>query len=374
MPKNEKIALRDLLARFTAESAQELARKLDDGRIECLACGHLCKISEGHVGICRVRYVEGGSLRRPSGYVAGAACDPVEKKPFFHVFPGRDALTFGMLGCNLHCSYCQNWISSQALRDNRAVSPPESTLPERLVQAAIQLGARLMVSSYNEPLITADWALEVFRGAKEYGLHCGFVSNGNATPQVLEFLRTFTDFYKVDLKSFQEKAYRKLGCHLENVLETIRRLKELEYWIEIVTLVVPGFNDSRDELQQVADFIAGVDPDIPWHVTAFHPDYKMMDRRRTPVETLLEAHDIGKAAGLRYVYHGNIPAVAGKRESTQCHSCGRLLISRSGFLVRENHMRGAHCPDCGQRIPGMWEDTPPPSSAVRGYPRPLFLE
>jgi len=373
MPGN-KSSLQEFLAEFTADSAPELVRRQEDGRLECLACGHRCRISEGNQGVCRVRFVEGGSLRRPRGYVAGAACDPVEKKPFFHALPGRDALTFGMLGCDLHCSYCQNWITSQSLRDDLALSRPEPILPDQLVRAALNSGARLVISSYNEPLITADWAVEIFRGARQAGLTTGFVSNGNATPEVLEYLRPAVDLFKVDLKSFCDKAYRQLGCKLQTVLDTIRLLGDLDYWVEIVTLVVPGLNDSPDELRQLADFIADTNPGIPWHVTAFHPDYKMTDRERTPVETLLKAFDIGKAAGLQYVYVGNIPGMGGSRESTFCHACGKLLISRSGFLVRENHMRGACCSGCGERIPGVWEEEPPPSTAVRGFPRPVNLE
>ncbi len=371
MSKQEMTTLRDLLTRFTSPSAPELERRLPDGRIQCLACGHACKIPEGRAGVCGVRRVEAGRLLRPRGYVACLACDPIEKKPFFHAFPGRDALTFGMLGCDLHCGYCQNWITSQALRDDRAISAPEYTEPERLVEAALERGAPVLASSYNEPLITSDWAVEVFRLARGEGLTCAFISNGNATPEVLEYLRPFVDLYKVDLKGFDDRAYRQLGGHLRNVLATIRRLKELAYWVEVVTLVVPGFNDSSAELRSIAEFLAGIDPDIPWHVTAFHPDYKMTDRGRTPVEALLEAHDLGKAAGLRYVYPGNIPGAVGERESTSCPSCRELLIRRRGFLVIENRMKGAHCPGCGQRIPGVFEDRPPPRSTGSGRPRPV---
>jgi pyruvate formate lyase activating enzyme len=367
------VSLKEHLARFTAESAPELARRLPDGRVLCLACGHRCKIPEGRNGVCGVRYVEEGRLRRPQGYVATVACDPIEKKPFFHAFPGRDALTFGMLGCDLHCGYCQNWITSQALRDDEAIAPPRQVTPERLVEAALACGARVLASSYNEPLITADWAVEVFRSAKAAGLTCGFISNGNATPEVLEFLRPHVDLYKVDLKGFRDRAYRELGGHLRNVTETIRRLKALGYWVEVVTLVVPGFNDSREELGDIAGFLSGVDPGIPWHVTAFHPDYKMTDRGRTPVETLLEAYDLGKAAGLRYVYPGNLPGAVGDRENTYCHACGELLIRRRGFLVIENRMRGSRCPACAEGIPGVWEDRPPPRTAGLGHPQAVVV-
>ena len=366
-------SLEDLLKGFTAPSAPELSRRLDDGRLQCLACGHRCRIAEGNPGVCRVRYVESGVLRRPRGYVGALACDPIEKKPFFHAFPGRDALTFGMLGCDLKCSYCQNWLTSQVLRDDDAIAPPRPASPAALVQSAIQNGAPVIASSYNEPLITADWAVEVFREARARGLTCAFISNGNGTREVIEYLRPHVDLYKVDLKGFTDRAYRELGGKLSNVLDTIRLLKELAFWVEIVTLTIPGFNDDPGELRAIAAFLAGIDPDIPWHVTAFHPDYKMTDRDRTPVRKLLEAYDIGRAEGLRFVYPGNAPGRVGDRESTHCHGCGGLLIRRRGFLVLENRMRGSCCPDCGVKVPGVWEAEPPRRSAGPGMPRAVEI-
>ena len=182
-----------------------------------------------------------------------------------------------MLGCDLHCGYCQNWVTSQALRDPDAVVSPTGVTPELLVREAVKQGARLMVSTYNEPLITSEWAVAIFREAKAAGLATAFVSNGNATPQVLEYLRPWVDLYKVDLKSFEERHYHQLGGRLQPILETIRRLHAMDFWLEIVTLVIPGFNDSDEELTGMAEFLASVSPDIPWHVTAFHKDYKMTD-------------------------------------------------------------------------------------------------
>src|SRR6202050_1355587 len=196
----------------------------EDDRIRCVACGHRCLIGDGKRGICKVRFSEHGQLKVPFGYVAGLQCDPVEKKPFFHVYPSSDALTFGMMGCDLHCQYCQNWLTSQALRDSHAVAPTRPVTPGQLVEAARREGARLVVSSYNEPLITAEWAVGVFREATAAGLACAFVSNGNATPEVLDFLRPWIKAYKVDLKSFDDRHYRTLGTTLENVTETIRMI------------------------------------------------------------------------------------------------------------------------------------------------------
>src|SRR5207342_1182318 len=239
--------LADVLARQTREG--ELYERLPDGRLSCYACGHRCPLPDGSVGVCKVRFNEGGRLMVPWGYVGGVQCDPIEKKPFFHAYPGSLAYSFGMLGCDLHCAYCQNWVTSQALRDPDAVSEPLQASPEALVQDALCQGAKVLVSTYNEPLITAEWAVEIFKKARAAGLVTGFVSNGNGTPQVLEYIRPWIDLYKVDLKSFDDKHYRSLGGRLQPVLDTIRRLYEMEFWIEIVTLLIPGFNNSDDELK-----------------------------------------------------------------------------------------------------------------------------
>lgn len=366
---DERYDSKRFFEKFTAPAAEELCRKLDDGRVECLACGHRCKIADGHSGICRVRRVIAGTLRRPSGYVVGLACDPIEKKPFYHAYPGRDALTFGMLGCNLHCPFCQNWETSQALREAQTSAGLIEISAEELVQAALSSGARAVISSYNEPLITADWAVDVFRLAKPQGLACGFVSNGHATPEALSYLRPHADLFKVDLKSFREETYRRLGGRLSNVLESIQRAKELGFWVEVVTLVVPGLNDDPGELRAMAQFLKGVDPDIPWHVTAFHPDYQMLDSESTPLSKLFQAWEIGKESGLRFVYPGNLGLASDDRENTYCPHCSELLVRRRGFSILENRMKGGACPRCGRQIPGRWEDEPPRRSSGWGWPR-----
>ena len=353
-------SLKQLLADNTHEAAPELVQSLPDGALRCLACGHRCTIRPDRVGICRVRFNAGGKLRVPWGYVCGLQVDPIEKKPFYHAYPGRDAVSFGMLGCDFHCSYCQNWVSSQVLRDDQAVAQPTFVQPEQLVKIAVKHSVPLMVSTYNEPLITADWAVEVFKPARQQGIVCGFVSNGNATPEVLEFIRPYVDLYKIDLKGFNDKRYRELGGVLQNVLDGIRTAHQMGFWVEVVTLLVPGFNDAEDEIKQMADFVAGVSADIPWHVTAFHPDYKMLNPTRTPAQLLLRAHEIGVAAGLKYVYAGNAPGAVGNREDTRCPKCSAVLIRRVGFSVRENRMKGSCCGACGEKIAGVWEDHPPP--------------
>ena len=347
------MALKDVLE--SAVRPGELVEPIDERRIRCVACGHRCPLPDGAAGVCKVRFNRGGTLYVPWGYVGGVQCDPVEKKPFFHVAPGSLAYSFGMLGCDLHCGYCQNWVTSQALRDPEAVAPPRSADPEALVREAARLGARLVVSTYNEPLITAEWAVEIFRHARGMGLLTAFVSNGNATPQVLDYIQPHIDCYKVDLKSFDDKHYRQLGGRLEPILDSIRALHARGIWLEIVTLLVPGFNDSEQELRQLTQFIAGVSPDIPWHVTAFHSDYRMMDRGDTATQQLLEAVAIARDNGLRYVYAGNRPGLVGELEDTRCAGCGTTLVERRGYVVNANRVTAENtCPSCAMKVPGMW--------------------
>ncbi|MCK4658911.1 MAG: AmmeMemoRadiSam system radical SAM enzyme [Phycisphaerae bacterium] len=361
--------LESLLAKHTMPAAPELVRTDDDGTVHCLACGHRCKVRVGRCGVCRVRFNKDGVLQVPAGYVSAAQIDPIEKKPFFHVFPGQNALSFGMLGCNFHCSYCQNWITSQTLRDDRAVSRPRFVTAGQLAELAIKDGAPAMVSTYNEPLITCDWAIDIFKPAREHGIVCGFVSNGYATPEALEFIRPYVDLYKIDLKTFDDKKYRKLGGMRDTVLDTIRRAYDMGFWVEVVTLMVPGFNDSEDEIRQIADFLASVSADIPWHVTAYHPDYKMPGGDRTPIETLNLAYQIAKEAGLRYVYSGNAPGTLEGHEDTRCSQCDTTLIRRTGFYVQSNVMVDGCCPSCKTRIPGVWGKAPPRRSTGWGMPR-----
>ncbi|MHC4441227.1 MAG: AmmeMemoRadiSam system radical SAM enzyme [Planctomycetota bacterium] len=349
------VPLKEILADYTMPAAPELVRDEGDGALRCLACANRCKIDDGKTGICRVRYNRGGELRVPAGYVAGLNIDPIEKKPFFHVLPGSDALSFGMLGCNFHCSFCQNWVSSQALKDDRAVSMPSQVNAQQILDLAVKHQVPIMTSTYNEPLITSDWSVEIFKRAKEHNILCGYVSNGNATPEVLGFLRPHMDLYKVDLKCYNDENYRQLGGKLQTVLDTISRLKQMGFWVEVVTLVVPGFNDGDQELTNIAKFLTGVSPDIPWHVTAFHPDYQMTGQPRTSPQTLFRAYQIGKTAGLNFVYAGNLPSQVENREDTFCPACNATLIRRQGFYIKENRLVDSKCPDCNTKIPGVWK-------------------
>jgi len=345
--------LAEVLSRETREG--DLYETLPDGRLRCYACGHCCPLPNGAIGVCKVRFNEGGRLQVPWGYVGGVQCDPVEKKPFFHAHPGALAYSFGMLGCDLHCSYCQNWVTSQSLRDPAAVAPPLRATPEQMVRDAVAQRARIMVSTYNEPLITSEWAVAVFKEARAAGLTTGYVSNGNGTPEVLDYLRPWVDLYKVDLKSFDDRHYRQLGGRIAPILDTIRRLHAMDFWVEIVTLLIPGFNDSRDELSRLTAFLADVSPHIPWHVTAFHRDYKMTDPPNTSADMLMTAADIGRANGLRHVYAGNLPGEVGDLEDTRCSACHELLVGRYGYYIREYHVtRDGRCPSCHQAVPGRW--------------------
>jgi pyruvate formate lyase activating enzyme len=367
--------LAEALDSLTQEAA--LYEKLDDQMVRCFACAHRCLIKEGQRGICRVRFNRGGVLLAPWGYVAGLQADPIEKKPFYHMLSGADALSFGMLGCDLHCDFCQNWLSSQALRDPATEGAGHylrKISPEELVRFGVRSGAQVVASTYNEPLITSEWAVAIFKLAKAAGMKCVYVSNGHATPEVLDYLRPWLDGYKIDLKTMQDRQYRQLGGVLQHVLDSIQRAADLGLWVEIVTLVVPGFNDSTAELMDTARFIASVSPNIPWHVTAFHPDYKRLDPRPTPARTLERAAEIGLETGLRYVYAGNLPGSLAAYEHTYCHHCRYRLIERYGFIVLDYRLTAqGTCPQCGTQIPGLWaEDLSRVRLGGPGVPRRVF--
>ena len=330
-----------------------------DGSGRCLACAHHCTIAPGKRGICQVRFNQGGSLRVPWGYVSGLHADPIEKKPFAHFLPGAKALTFGMLGCNLRCDFCQNWQTSQTLRDPRAESYGayiEKVTPEDVVSLAVQTGSEVIASSYNEPLITSEWAAGIFRLAREEGIRTVYVSNGFASPEALQYLRPHLDGMKIDLKAMSDEAYRKMGGSLQPVLDTIRGAREAGLWVEVVTLLIPGFNDDLQELWDLTTFLSSVSRDTPWHVTAFHPDYHRFGNPPTNANDLRQAADIGQEAGLRYVYAGNLPGRVGSLEDTHCPHCGELLVKRRGYSIQVNAITAeGTCPKCTEPIAGVWK-------------------
>jgi pyruvate formate lyase activating enzyme len=335
-----------------------LFEKEKEDTIRCLACAHNCKLGSGRHGICGVRFNESGVLKTPGGYVAGLQVDPIEKKPFSHFLPGSPVLTFGMLGCNFRCSFCQNWETSQALREDEIKADRMGVREidaQKMVAIALQNGVASIASSYNEPFISIEWAVDIFKLAKQAGLKTAFVSNGFATPESLAYLRPWLDALKVDLKSMSDDRYRQMGGRLQPVLDTIRGARESGLWVEVVTLVIPGFNDSNDELWESSRFLSGISPDIPWHVTAYHPDYKMLDAPATPSSTLQRAAEIGQEAGLHYVYAGNLPGKVGSLEDTNCPKCAQPLIKRRGYWILENLVNNnGTCPHCGAKIAGIW--------------------
>jgi pyruvate formate lyase activating enzyme len=353
-----------------------LYESLEGGDVRCYACGHRCLIREGKRGICQVRFNKGGKLFVPHGYVAALQSDPIEKKPFSHVMPGAHALTFGMLGCDYHCGYCQNWLTSQAMRDPASDVSAQfinEISPQKIVEHARRTNASVVVSSYNEPLITSEWAVDIFKAAKANGLMCAYVSNGNNTPEVMKYIAPYLDAYKIDLKCMSDKGYRKLGGTLQHTLDGIQRAREMGLWVEVVTLVIPGFNDSNEELWEAARFLAGLSVDIPWHVTAFHKDYKMTEPNNTDSNTLLRAAEIGREAGLRYVYAGNLPGNVGEYEDTHCPQCNYRLVKRSGYVVRSYEISGdGKCPKCGEKIAGIWPQDPS-TVGLNGAGRPFSV-
>ncbi|MBT7163219.1 MAG: AmmeMemoRadiSam system radical SAM enzyme [Victivallales bacterium] len=333
-------------------SSSELCRE-EQGGVRCLACAHHCLVPDGRSGKCGVRHAENGALRVPFAYVSSLACDPIEKKPLYHFLPGCDVVSYGMLGCNLHCAFCQNWSISQAGRDKAAAPLPQRTEAPEIVRQARRLNAPAIASTYNEPLVSTEWSLAVFRLARAEGLKTCYVSNGFASPEALSLLCPFLDAINVDLKCFSDDGYRQLGGRLQPVLDTIRHLVEHGVWVEATTLVVPGFNDSTAELTQCAAFLASLSPDLPWHVSAYHAAYRWdHGPARTPLATIEKATAIGRAAGLRYIYAGNLPTH--EFSDTTCPSCHRVVLARRGFSLRRHELANGACPACRTPIPGVW--------------------
>jgi pyruvate formate lyase activating enzyme len=329
--------------------------KAADGRVHCHLCAHECKIEPGKRGICQVRENREGTLYSlVYGMLVAENLDPIEKKPLFHFLPGSRSYSIATGGCNFQCLHCQNYDISQFPRRHEGRIPGVPRTPEAIVAAAAQNRAATISYTYTEPTIFMEFALDTARLAKARGIRNVFVSNGFMTEVSATAMAEVIDADNVDLKSFREDFYRKVcKAKLQPVLDTIARLKRLGVWLEVTTLVIPGLNDSEEELREIAEFIKGVGPEIPWHVSAFYPTYQMLDRPRTPAATLLQARDLGLAAGLRYVYTGNIPGQGG--ENTYCYSCGELLIERLGYSIRGFILQEGKCPKCGTAIDGVWQ-------------------
>ncbi len=330
-----------------------LYERLKDGRVRCGLCAHHCTIDPGRRGICRVRENRDGTLLSlVYGRLISQAVDPIEKKPLFHFHPGSGALSVATAGCNLSCRFCQNADISQLPRNERRI-PGRDTPPSAIVAAATGCGCRSIAYTYTEPTVFFEYAYDLSLLAHETGLANVFVTNGYMTPEMLEAYHPYLDAANVDLKSFRDDFYRHLcGARLQPVLDSLRRLKALGVWLEVTTLVISGYNDDPAELRDLAAFIAGeLGPATPWHVSRFHPAYRLVTAPPTPAATLLRAHDIGREAGLHYVYVGNLPSAAG--ENTVCPACGQTVIERHGFRVTARHTRNGTCSHCGAAIDGV---------------------
>jgi pyruvate formate lyase activating enzyme len=323
---------------------------IDERTIMCKLCHHHCKIKKGKTGMCGVNANHDNKLETlVYGYPASIAVDPIEKKPIYHMLPGSKALSFGTVGCNFRCPFCQNWQLSQEHR----IDTSHYVSPENMVELAKEYGCDSIAYTYNEPTIFYPYAKDIAVLAKEAGLKNIYVSNGFESLEMIEDMKGLIDAVNIDLKSFDDHYYRKtLKGGLDEILAGLKAFKKAAIWVEVMTLIVPQDNDSDEELGSIAKFIAQeLDVDTPWHVSAFHPDYKIQDRPKTAQETLDRAVDIGKAAGLHYIYKGNVVGDS----NTYCPSCHELLIQRSGFGLGRNILDNGKCPHCDEAIKGVWK-------------------
>jgi pyruvate formate lyase activating enzyme len=330
-----------------------LYRQLGGKKVLCDLCHHHCRISNSKFGVCGVRQNRDGKLYTQAyGRIVAANIDPIEKKPLYHFLPASTSFSIAAAGCNFRCRFCQNWQISQASERTKTNPPGRRLKPPDIVRQAEAYGCRSISYTYTEPTIFFEYAYETSRLARDAGILNVFITNGFMTPDALDTIRPYLDACNVDLKSFRDAFYQKI-CHgrLQPVLDSIRHMKSLGIWLEITTLMVPDSNDSAEELGEIAQFIADTDPDIPWHVSRFHPDYQFTDTDLSPLSTLENAYAVGKAEGLRYVYLGN---VAGKSRDSQCPHCLQTIISRQGYQTTTMLTQDGHCPQCGAQIAGVW--------------------
>jgi pyruvate formate lyase activating enzyme len=333
-----------------------LYEKTVNRAVVCNLCAHRCFIPSGRIGICKVRENRAGTLYTlVYDHMISLNIDPIEKKPLFHFLPGTPSYSIATIGCNFHCRFCQNWEISQLARERQGVILGEPISPASIVRLALQSRCRTIAYTYTEPTIFFELAYATAEQATRAGLKNIFVTNGYMTPEALRMIQPYLHAANIDLKGFDDKRYRRVcGAKLQPVLDSIRLMKELGIWLEVTTLVIPGHNDSDEELRQMALFLKDVGPEIPSHLSAFFPTYQMLEAEPTDCKTLLRAWEIGKAAGLRYVYCGNLPDVI--REDTYCYRCGKTLIQRMGFYVESNRLDHGHCPSCHTAIEGVWDN------------------
>ena len=327
--------------------------KLDENKVRCFLCAHHCVIKDGKRGICYVRKnIEGTLYTLVYGRVVSMNIDPIEKKPLFHFHTGSTSFSIATVGCNFHCEHCQNSEISQYPKVHEGEIIGQHVSPEGIVEAARRNGCKSISYTYTEPTIFFEFAYDCAKLAHEKGIKNVFVSNGYTTPEATKVIAPYLDGNNIDLKG-NDDFYKKIcGARVEPVKDTIRLMKQLGVWVEVTTLIIPDYNDSEEDLREIAEFIKSVDPFIPWHVTQFYPTYKLTDKPRTPVKTLQRAREIAFETGLNYVYEGNVPGEGG--ENTYCHQCKKLLIKRSGFNIVENRMKNGRCTECGAEIKGVW--------------------
>lgn len=357
---------------------QKLYRKISEEDIQCLACNHYCVIKTNQTGICGVRFNNNGKLNLlVKNKAAAVNLDPIEKKPFFHFLPGSKAFSLGTVGCNFGCEFCQNWDISQKFKIQKSKVKIKNNIyfersekkgfersearfyygeewkPEKIVNYCQENNIPIIAYTYNEPTIWTEYALSIMKLAKKSNIKNVWVSNGYMSKETLTLIAPYLDAINVDLKSFREEFYRKIiHAHLEPVKENIRKIWKMNIWEEVTTLIIPGFNDSEKELKDIANFLVGISPILPWHISAFYPAYKMLSVKPTPHDTLIKAYEIGKEAGLKYVYTGNIPD--SKYESTYCPQCGNKIIERWGISMIKNLLDNNKCPYCHTVIDGRW--------------------
>jgi pyruvate formate lyase activating enzyme len=345
------------LAERLADFAQPAALfdRTEHGHIRCSACAHRCVIQEGRAGACTVRFVRGDALYAPHGYVARRYVRTVEINTLYHFHPGARSLIVGMYGCDLRCPYCHNWRLSQALReDNVEDEEPLACTPDELAQHAVDSGCTVMAAAYNEPMISAEWIRAVFSAAKSKGLATAIISDANTTREALAYVRPVCDAYRVDLKATDNERYKALGGRIAPVIDAIALARELGFWVEVVTMVVPGFNDDLQGLRGLADAIKRVDPEIPWHLNAFVPRYKLDRVPRMEMASLASAVGMAYARGLRFVYASNAPGGYSEMSHTRCPGCHATLIERNDYVTTANHLRDGACPHCQTPVPGVW--------------------
>lgn len=327
-------------------------QKGENQEVNCFLCNHRCTVKEGNKGLCGVRENREGILYSlVYGKSISESVDPIEKKPLFHFFPGSRSFSIATVGCNFKCLHCQNSNISQMPRDQKYIAGNDLH-PSKIVSLAQEYDCASISFTYTEPTIYFEYAFETSKIAKEEGLATTFVTNGYITPEPLKTIQPYLDGANIDLKSFSDEFYRKVcGAKLQPILDAITLYHQLGIWIEITTLIIPTYNDSDQELRDIARFIKNLDEKIPWHITAFYPTYRLTDQPRTSVKTLRRAREIGLSEGLRYVYEGNVPGEGG--ENTFCYNCNSLLIQRLGFSITENRIRDSKCPNCQALIDGV---------------------